>query len=99
MKSRSKSDVSLCRFTLRTYFIYFKAAVLQNILKLISYKLFKISLQIYITVVKNKKTYLFSLFCMKTGHSLFCHRDIPTIHNGYCVSTAVDYTKKTELGQ
>ena len=32
-----------------------KAADLQNILKIISYKYFKISLQIYIIVVRNKK--------------------------------------------
>ena len=32
--------------------ICFKAAVLQNILKIISYKYFKISLQIYIIVVR-----------------------------------------------
>ena len=29
-----------------------------------------------------------------TDNALFCHRDIPTIHNGYCVSNAVDYAKK-----
>jgi len=52
-----------------------------------SYKYFKISLQIYKIVVRNKKkpTYL---------HLLFCHQDIPTIHNGYCISNAVDYAKK-----
>jgi len=33
----------------------FKAAVLQNILKIICYKYFKMSLQIYIIVVRNKK--------------------------------------------
>jgi len=34
---------------------------------------------------------------MKTDNSLFCHRDIPTIHNGYCVSNAVDYAKKNNV--
>jgi len=71
-----------------------KAAVLQNILKIISYKYFKISLQIYIIAVRNKKpTYLL----LKTDNSFFCHRDIPTIHNGYCVSNAEDYAKKTDV--
>ena len=51
-------------------------------LKIISYKYFKISLQIYI---------------LKRDNSLFCHRDIPTIHNGYCISNAVDYAKKNDV--
>ena len=52
----------------------------------------------YIIVVRNKKipTY-FQLFALKTDNSLFCHRDIPTIHNGYCVSNAVDYSKKNHV--
>jgi len=60
---------------------------------------FKISLQIYIIVVRNKKkkpTY-FHFFALKTDNSLFCHRDIPTIHNGYCVSNAVDYAQKNDV--
>ena len=63
-----------------------KAAVLQNILKITSYNFFKISLQIYIIVVRNKENL----------HS-FCHRVIPTIQNGYCVSNAVDYAKKKDV--
>ena len=43
------------------------------------------------------KNYIFSLFCFATDNSLFCHRDIPTIHNGYCVSNAVDYEKKNDV--
>ena len=62
--------------------------------KIISYIFFKISLQIYIIVVRNKKNTYFHYFALKTDNSLFCHRDIPTIHNGYCVSNAVDYAKK-----
>ena len=38
-----------------------------------------------------------TLFCFETDNSLFCHRDIPTIHNGYCVSNAVDYAKKNDV--
>jgi len=34
------------------------------------------------------------MFALKTDNSLFCHRDIPIIHNGYCVIYAVDYAKK-----
>jgi len=76
----------------------FKAGDLQNILKIISNKYFKISLKIYIIVVRIKKkpTY-FHFFALKTHNSLFCHRDIPTIHNGYCVSNAVDYAKKNDV--
>jgi len=74
-----------------------KAAVLENRLKIISYIFFKISLQIYIIVVRNKKHYIMSLFDLKTDNSLFCNRDIPTIHNGYCVSNAVDYAKKIDV--
>ena len=36
-----------------------------------------------------KKTTSFHLFALKTDNSLFCHLDIPTIHNSYCVSNAV----------
>ena len=32
-----------------------------------------------------------------SDNSLFCHRDFPTIHNGYCVSNAVDYAKKNDV--
>ena len=41
-----------------------------------------------------KKTTYFHDFFLKTDTPLFCHRDIPTIHNGYCVSKAVDYAKR-----
>jgi len=70
--------------------------VLQNILNIISYKFFKTSLQIYIIVVRIKIIY-FHFFALKTDNSLFCHQDIPTIHNGYCVSNAVDYAKKNNV--
>jgi len=43
------------------------------------------------------KTYIFSPFALKTDNSLFCHQDNPTIHNGYCVSNAVDYAKKNDV--
>jgi len=26
-----------------------------------------------------------------------CHQDIPTIHNGYCISKPVDYATKNEV--
>ena len=42
-------------------------------------------------VVRNKKPTYFHFFALKTDTSLFCHQDIPTLHNGYCVSNAVDY--------
>ena len=48
-------------------------------------------------VVRNKKATYFHFFALKTDNSLFCHRDFPTIHNGYCVSNAVDYAKKTDV--
>ena len=75
-----------------------KAAVLQNILKkIISYKCFKISLQIYKIIVRNKKKYIFSLFCfgnrqfafLPSGYSYYTY-----VPNGYCVSNEVDYAKK-----
>ena len=85
------SDSNTMRSYLWHYLTAFLKAVLQNILKkLISYIFFEISLQIYIKVVRKKNTY-FHFFALKTDTSLFCHRDIPTIHNGYCVSNAVDY--------
>ena len=74
---------------------YFKAAVLQNTKELISYTFFKISLQIYIIVVRNTKTYIFSLVCFENRQ--FAFRDIPTIHNGYCVSNAVDNAKENDV--
>ena len=74
-----------------------KAAVLQNILKIISYKFFIISLQIYLIIVRNIKNLHIFIFALKTDNSLFCHRDIPTKHNGYCVSNAVDYAKKNDV--
>ena len=77
-------------------FSQFKAAVFQNVLKIISYNFFKISLQIYIIVVRKKTTY-FHFFALKTDNSLFCDRDIPTIHNGCCVSNAVNYAKKKDV--
>jgi len=36
-------------------------------------------------------------FALKTDNSLFCHRDVPTIHNGYCVSNVVDYAQKNDV--
>jgi len=75
--------------------VLLKAAVLKNILE--NDKYFKLSLKIYIIVVRNiKKTY-FHFFALKKDNSFYCHRDIPTIHNGYCVSNAVDYTKKNDV--
>jgi len=43
------------------------------------------------------KTYRFSFVALKTDNSLFSHKGIPTIHNGYCVSNAVDYAKKNDI--
>jgi len=40
-----------------------------------------------------KPTY-FHFFALKSDNLFFCHWDIPTRHNGYCVSNAVDYAKK-----
>jgi len=34
---------------------------------------------------------------LKTDNLLFSHRDIPTTHNGYCVSIAVNYAKKIDV--
>jgi len=73
-----------------------KAADLHNILENHKVKYFKISI-IYITVVRNIKKHIFTFFALKTDNSLFCDRDIPTIHNGYCVSNAIDYAKKNEV--
>jgi len=36
-------------------------------------------------------------FALKTDNLLFWHWDSPTIHNGYCVSNAVDYAKKDDV--
>ena len=77
--------------------IAFKAAVLQDILKIISNNFFKISLQIYIIVVRNKKPTYVHFFALKTDNLFFCHRDIPTIHTGNCVTNAVDYAKKNDV--
>jgi len=43
-----------------------KAADLQNILKKFSYKFSKIALQMYIIVVRNPNTYIFSFFALNT---------------------------------
>jgi len=64
--------------------------------KIISNNFFKISLQIYIIIVNFFYTY-FHFFALKTDNSLFCHRDISTIHNGYCISNAVVYAKKNNV--
>ena len=74
----------------------FKAAVLQNILKIISYHIFKIYLQIYIIVVR-KKNYIFSLICFENRQFAFLPSGYPTIHNGYCISNAVDYANKNDV--
>ena len=44
-----------------------------------------------------KETTYFHFFALKTDNSLFCHWNIPTIHNGYCVSNAVDYAKVNDV--
>ena len=44
-----------------------------------------------------KKPTYFYFYALKKDTSLFCYRDIPTIHNGYCVSNAVDYAKKNDV--
>ena len=44
-----------------------------------------------------KKNTFFHFLALKTDMSLFCHRDIFTIHNGYCVSNVVDYAKKNDV--
>ena len=69
----------------------FKAADLQNILKNHQLQIFQnISSDIYNSCQKLKFIY-FHFFALKTDNSLFCH------HNGYCVSNAVDYTKKNDV--
>ena len=47
-----------------------KAAVLQHILKSLVTIFFKISLQIYIIVVRNNKPTFFHIFALKTDNSL-----------------------------
>jgi len=47
--------------------------------------------------MKSKKNKYFYFFALITDNSLFCHRDIPTIHNSYRVSNAVDYAKKNDV--
>ena len=76
-------------------YVILEAAVLQNILKIISYNFFKYLFKYIYTVivVRNKKTF----FALKTDNSLFCHLDITTIQNSYCVSNAVDYAKKNDV--
>jgi len=49
------------------------------------------------TVSTTKGLGMCLIFALKTDNSFFCHRDIPTIHNGYCVSNAVDYAKKINV--
>ena len=72
-----------------------KAAVFQNILNNHWLQSFlNISLNIYNIIYK---PIYFHFFALKTDNSLFCYRDIPTIHNGYCVSNAVDYAKKNDV--
>jgi len=39
----------------------------------------------------------FYFFTLNTDTSLFCHRHIPTIHTGYCVTNSVDYAKKNDV--
>ena len=46
-------------------------------------------------IIKNPTHFHF--IALKTDNSRLCHRDIPTIHNGYCVSNAVDYAKKNDV--
>ena len=48
----------------------------------------------YIIVVRKKLHIFRVIFALKTDNLLFCHQDIPTIHNGYCVSNVVDFAKK-----
>jgi len=46
------------------------------------------------------KTILFTysyFSAMKTDNSLFCYRDSPSIHYGYCISNAVDCAKKNNF--
>ena len=44
-----------------------------------------------------KNLLIFTFFALKTDNSLVCDRDIPAIHNGYCVGNAVDYKKKNDV--
>jgi len=60
---------------------YLKQLSSRIYLKIICYNFFKISLQIYIIVVRNlKKPTYFLFFALKTDNSLFCHRVILTIY-------------------
>ena len=78
-----------------------------SLVRLVSYEIKAAVLQIILkkSLVTNISKYLFiyikkllEMKMKKTLHiSLFCHRDIPTIHNGYCVINAVDYAKKNDV--
>jgi len=83
------SDVNNSTYIITHYYVHkneriyvhtfcFKEAVLQNILNIISYTFYKISLKIYIIVVK--KNYIVSLFC-------FENRQFAYLPSGYCFYT------------
>jgi len=75
-----------------------KAADLQNILENHEVQIFQnISSNICNSCYKLKKSTYFHVFALKTDNSLCCHLDIPTRHNGYCVSNTVDYAKKNDV--
>ena len=44
-----------------------------------------------------KITTYFHCFALKTDNSIFLDWDIPTIHNGYSVTNAVDYANKNDV--
>jgi len=74
-------------------FHIFQIIIIENIDKIIKGAL-EVFLSVYIIVVRNKTT---TYFPLKTDKSLFCHRDNPTIHYGYCVSNAVYFAKKNDV--
>jgi len=43
-----------------------------------------------------KKPTYFHFLALKTDNLLFCHQDIPSIHNG-CFSNPEDYAKKNNV--
>jgi len=65
--------------------------------KIISYKYFKLSLQIYVIVVRIKKTYTFSLFLLWKQTIRFSAIGIFLLYIPATVSNAVDYAKKNDV--
>jgi len=90
------------RFCRPVKLIFLKGSVLQNILKKSVVTFFQnISSNInYFIFVRNKKNlHIFTFLLWKRTIRFLRsgYKCIPTIHNGYCVSNAVDYGKKNDV--